>query len=179
VWPIKGLGKSIYIVGTKAEYDFDFYTFDQTVKHAKSLDVMMPIAFPTMLCSIILDQHPGILISSDVASSQKTSHPMTRKEMVADLMGPMQVVSFGGKRENDSVIFRIISDHGKKFEDAKFSDFCSSEGLFLVYSTNNIAYKVFNSRTKVMMESINGVDDSLGDTVTNVDDICSRQSGRL
>jgi hypothetical protein len=188
------LGKSIYIVGTKAEYDFDFYTFDQTVKHAKSLDVMMPIAFPTMLCSIILDQHPGILISSDVAckresplilhcrifegthisdivatSSQKTSHPMTRKEMVADLMGPMQVVSFGGKRENDSVIFRIISDHGKKFEDAKFSDFCSSEGLFLVYSTNNIAYKVFNSRTKVMMESINGVDDSLGDTVTNVD----------
>src|ERR1044072_5754070 len=31
----------------------------------------------------------------------------------------------------------------------------SDEGIFLGYSTNNRAYRVFNSRTKVMMESIN------------------------
>ncbi|MCH82675.1 envelope-like protein, partial [Trifolium medium] len=73
--------------------------------------VKMPIAFPTLLCSIILDQHPGILISTDVAckrespltlhyrlfegthvqdnivatSGKKTSGSMTRKEMIADL----------------------------------------------------------------------------------------------
>ena len=31
----------------------------------------------------------------------------------------------------------------------------SDEGIFLVYSTNRKAYKVFNSKTKVMVESIN------------------------
>ena len=37
----------------------------------------------------------------------------------------------------------------------------SDEGIFLGYSTINRAYRVFNSRTKVMMESINViVDDS-------------------
>lgn len=37
----------------------------------------------------------------------------------------------------------------------------SDEGIFMGYSTNSRAYKVFNSKTKVMMESINiVVDDS-------------------
>ena len=31
----------------------------------------------------------------------------------------------------------------------------SDKGIFLGYSTKSRAYKVFNSRTKVMMESIN------------------------
>jgi hypothetical protein len=33
----------------------------------------------------------------------------------------------------------------------------SDEGIFLGYSTNNHAYKVFNKRTKTVMESINMV----------------------
>lgn len=37
----------------------------------------------------------------------------------------------------------------------------SDEGIFLGYSTNNKAYRVFNLRTKTMMESINVV---IGDT---------------
>src|ERR1044072_4051841 len=41
-------------------------------------------------------------------------------------------------------------------------DSISDEGIFLGYSTNNRAYRVFNSRTKIMMESINViVDDHL------------------
>ena len=35
----------------------------------------------------------------------------------------------------------------------------SDEGIFLGYSTNSRAFRVFNSRTKVMMESINVVVD--------------------
>src|ERR1044072_8081455 len=34
-------------------------------------------------------------------------------------------------------------------------DYKSDEGIFLGYSTNSRTYRVFNSRTKVMMESIN------------------------
>lgn len=43
------------------------------------------------------------------------------------------------------------------------------EGIFLGYSTNSRAYRVFNSRTKVMMESINiVVEDSTSEAdVTN------------
>lgn len=37
----------------------------------------------------------------------------------------------------------------------------SEEGIFLWYSTNSIAYRVYNSRTQVVMESINVVIDDL------------------
>jgi hypothetical protein len=105
-----GLAKFIYIVGTETRYDFGKYIFDQTVKHAKTLAVKMPVAFPSLLCSIIIGQHPGILVSSDVAikrespltlhaklfegkhvadfvgtSSKAASVTMNRKEMIASL----------------------------------------------------------------------------------------------
>jgi hypothetical protein len=39
--------------------------------------------------------------------------------MIVDLMGFMQVESLGEEREKENVTIRIISDHGKKFEDVK------------------------------------------------------------
>ncbi|MCH96031.1 envelope-like protein, partial [Trifolium medium] len=44
-----GLGRFIYVVGTKTKFDFGSYIFEQTVKHSKSLAVKIPIAFPTIL----------------------------------------------------------------------------------------------------------------------------------
>ncbi|MCI38002.1 gag-pol polyprotein [Trifolium medium] len=42
----------------------------------------------------------------------------------------------------------------------------SDEGIFLGYSMNSRAYRVFNTRTKTMMESINVViDDGPGEIV--------------
>lgn len=47
----------------------------------------------------------------------------------------------------------------------------SDEGIFLGYSTNSRTYRVFNSRTKVMMESIKVVvNDSIIEKGTNVDE---------
>ncbi|XP_058774533.1 uncharacterized mitochondrial protein AtMg00810-like [Vicia villosa] len=47
----------------------------------------------------------------------------------------------------------------------------SEEGIFLGYSKNNRAYRVFNTRTQVMMESINIViDDTSMDNDLNVND---------
>jgi len=40
--------------------DFGAYIFEQTIKHAKTDVVKFPIAFPTLLCNIILDQYPSI-----------------------------------------------------------------------------------------------------------------------
>ncbi|MCH85079.1 envelope-like protein, partial [Trifolium medium] len=63
--------KFIDIVGSEIQHDFGSYIFDQTLKHAKSLAVKMPIAFSSLLCGIILDQHPHILQSSDIPSGRK------------------------------------------------------------------------------------------------------------
>ncbi|MCI23993.1 envelope-like protein, partial [Trifolium medium] len=70
-----GLGRFIFTVGTKTKFDFGTYIFEQTVKHAKSLAVKMSIAFPSLLCSIILDQHPSIRTVSDVP--KKRESPLT------------------------------------------------------------------------------------------------------
>ena len=46
----------------------------------------------------------------------------------------------------------------------------SDEGIFLGYSTNSRAYRVFNSRTKTVMESINVlIDDVFEEKVSDVD----------
>ncbi|XP_058727605.1 uncharacterized protein LOC131599176 [Vicia villosa] len=55
--------------------------------------------------------------------------------------------------EGKNVIMRGVRDHRRKM-DSK-----SDEGIFLGYSTNSRAYRVFNSRTRVIMESINVVVD--------------------
>jgi len=67
-----GLGKFIYVVGTKTKFDFGSYIFDQTVKHAHSFAIKMHVAFPSLLCEIILSQYPGILVSTDVASKRES-----------------------------------------------------------------------------------------------------------
>ncbi|MCI36567.1 gag-pol polyprotein, partial [Trifolium medium] len=47
----------------------------------------------------------------------------------------------------------------------------SEEEIFLGYATNNKAYRVYNSRTKTMLESINVVvDDIAGEKTTDVAD---------
>lgn len=60
-----GLGKFTYIVGTKSNFDFGSYVFDQTMKHVESYAVKMPIAFPSLIFRVIMSQHPNILINSD------------------------------------------------------------------------------------------------------------------
>jgi hypothetical protein len=52
-----GLGKFIYYVGTKTKMNIEKYVFDQTVKHAKTDAVKFHVAFPTLLCGIMLEQH--------------------------------------------------------------------------------------------------------------------------
>ncbi|XP_058749537.1 uncharacterized protein LOC131622521 [Vicia villosa] len=49
------LGKFLYTVGTKAKFDYGTYIFYQTMKHACSFSVKGPIAFPSLICGIILN----------------------------------------------------------------------------------------------------------------------------
>ncbi|XP_057443950.1 uncharacterized protein LOC130736120 [Lotus japonicus] len=65
-----GLAKLIYLIGTKAQFDFDEYVFAQTMKHAETFVVKLPIGFPCLLCGIILSQHPQILFADEVPSKK-------------------------------------------------------------------------------------------------------------
>ncbi|CAJ2633262.1 unnamed protein product [Trifolium pratense] len=106
----KELGRFIYAVGTKARFDYGAYFFDATLEHAVSFALQLPIAFPTLLCGIILDQHPNILVDADGAcrrsseltvskkllsgthvdagvgtSAQQMAGTLTKKQMIAEL----------------------------------------------------------------------------------------------
>ncbi|XP_058725982.1 uncharacterized protein LOC131597294 [Vicia villosa] len=59
------LGKFIFPIGTKTKFDYGTYIFEQTLKHAGSYSVKGPIAFPSLICGIILNQFPNILNDKD------------------------------------------------------------------------------------------------------------------
>ncbi|XP_050920033.1 uncharacterized protein LOC127137631 [Lathyrus oleraceus] len=69
------LGMFIYAVGTKANFDYGSYIFDQTLKHAGRFSVKGPIAFPFLICGIVLNQFPNILTEND--SVKKRDSPMS------------------------------------------------------------------------------------------------------
>ncbi|XP_050889385.1 uncharacterized protein LOC127094620 [Lathyrus oleraceus] len=65
------LGRFIFAVGTKVKFDYGRFMFEQLIKHAYTNAVKLPISFPSMICGIILNQHPGILCSNDLPSRRK------------------------------------------------------------------------------------------------------------
>ena len=78
-----------------------------------------------------------------------------------DLIGLMQVSSIKGKRYvlvvvDDSKCYVLADRDYRRKMDPK-----SDEGIIMGYSTNSRAYTVYNSRTQVVMESINVVIDDL------------------
>ncbi|CAJ2657157.1 unnamed protein product [Trifolium pratense] len=86
-----GLGRFIYVVGTKVDYDYGSFIFDQTVKHIRSTAVKMPIAFPSLLSRIILDQYPDIKVVTDTPKKRETAftfhHKLFGDHNVADHVG--------------------------------------------------------------------------------------------
>src|ERR1051325_7830231 len=68
-----GLGRFIFAVGTKAKFDYGSYIFYQILKHADSYAIKGPIAFPSLLCGIITDQYPDILVDRDLVCKRATA----------------------------------------------------------------------------------------------------------
>jgi hypothetical protein len=132
-----GLAKFIYIVANRIPYDFGKYIFEQTMRHGKSGAMSLPIGFPSLLCGIIITQHPRIVSSDDVAkkrespllfhyklfskqhvpdivgtSSQPTPVHMTRKDVIAGLKAVC--MEFDEKKLE---LDRMFDDKKKVFED--------------------------------------------------------------
>jgi hypothetical protein len=92
-----GLARLIYFVGTGTEADLGTYIFDQTMQHGKSWAIRMPIAFPTLLCGIILTQHPTILTANDEPCKRDSAFSLHFKlfkgDHAADIAGPSRKIA--------------------------------------------------------------------------------------
>ncbi|XP_057444035.1 uncharacterized protein LOC130736207 [Lotus japonicus] len=55
------LARLIFFVGTRAKFDFGNHVFEQTIKHAGSFVVKLPITFPCLLTKLVRQQHPDIV----------------------------------------------------------------------------------------------------------------------
>ncbi|XP_050897146.1 uncharacterized protein LOC127103964 [Lathyrus oleraceus] len=71
-----------------------------TVKHASTNAVKLPIAFPSIICGIILSQHPGILRASDIPSRRKT--PLSIHYKIFEGSHVNDIVMTSAKREPTS-----------------------------------------------------------------------------
>ena len=91
----RGLGKFLYAVGTKSKFNFGNYVFDQTVKHSESFAVKLPIAFPVVLCGIMLSQHPNILNNIDCV--MKRGSALSRHYKVFEGTHVPDIVSTSGQ----------------------------------------------------------------------------------
>jgi hypothetical protein len=87
------LAKLIYAIGTRSKFDYGTYIFDETVMHGKSHAVKMPIAFPTLICDIILNQHPGICTEADVPKRMESylslDYRLFEGTHAADIVAPV------------------------------------------------------------------------------------------
>jgi len=101
------LGKFIYVIGNKAKMDCHAYIFEQTVKHAETDAVKFPIAFPTLLRSIILDQYPSSKTANVIAKKRVSPLMLHYKlfgaDHIPDIVGtsgsapPTGLMSSGGR----------------------------------------------------------------------------------
>ncbi|XP_045802377.1 uncharacterized protein LOC123895957 [Trifolium pratense] len=86
------LGKLIYMIGTGTKFNAGQYIFNQVVQHAKTSVTKQPIAFPTLICDIILSQHPNIRHEGETAKKRATPlaihQKLYSKQHAPDIVGP-------------------------------------------------------------------------------------------
>ncbi|KAL5156381.1 hypothetical protein HKD37_U058824 [Glycine soja] len=106
-----GLGKFLYAVGTKSKFNFGNYIFDQTVKHSESFAVKLPIAFPTVLCGIMLSQHPNILNNIDSVIKRESALSLHYKLFegthVPDIVSTSGKAAASGAVSKDALIAEL------------------------------------------------------------------------
>ncbi|XP_050899675.1 uncharacterized protein LOC127106423 [Lathyrus oleraceus] len=79
------LGRFIFVVGTKLNFDYSRFMFEQIIKHASTNAVKLPIAFAYMICGIILNQHPGDCKELGEGIRVETARKQSLEALIASL----------------------------------------------------------------------------------------------
>jgi hypothetical protein len=119
------LGKFIYVVGTKAKFDYGTYIFYQTMKHAGSFSVKGPIAFPSLICGIVLNQFPNILTDNDFVKRRESPLAFNYKlflgKHVPDIAMTAGETSSVGNQPDKVVVVAILRETCKELEARKLT----------------------------------------------------------
>ncbi|XP_058761206.1 uncharacterized protein LOC131634553 [Vicia villosa] len=117
------LGRFLYAVGTKAKFDYGAYIFDQTMKHAGSFSIKGPIAFPSLLSGIILDQYSNILNEHDVVCKRESPlafhYKLFQGKHVPDIVMTLAETSKSGASVSKAEVIAILKETWKELESRK------------------------------------------------------------
>ncbi|XP_058725796.1 uncharacterized protein LOC131597099 [Vicia villosa] len=109
-----GLGKFLYVVGTKTSFDYGTYIFYQIVRHAETNATKMLIAFPSLICG----KHVAdiVLASTEKKPSTKFDVISALKETCKDLD---EIIATSTKRKLDieQLINSLEHSDGNKIGD--------------------------------------------------------------
>jgi len=87
------------------------YVFEQTIKHAKTDAVKFPIAFPTLLCGIMLEQHLSLITAIDIPEKRESPlilHPkLFGADHVPNIVGTSGSVSAAGTMTKQEIIVAL------------------------------------------------------------------------
>ncbi|XP_058784281.1 uncharacterized protein LOC131659056 [Vicia villosa] len=118
-------GIFLYVVGTKAKFDYGSYIFDQTMKHAGSFSIKGPIAFPSLMCGIILDQYPNILNEHDVVYKRESPlafhYKLFQGKHVPDIVMTSAETSKSGALVSKAEVIAMLKETCKELESRKIS----------------------------------------------------------
>lgn len=88
--------------------DIGRYVFDQTLRHAKSDAVKFPIAFPILLCNIMLSHYPDLNSAADLAMKRESPFTFHQKlfgdNHAPDLVGPSVPIPNAGNISEKEII---------------------------------------------------------------------------
>ncbi|XP_058755677.1 uncharacterized protein LOC131628885 [Vicia villosa] len=119
------LGRFLYAVGTKANFDYGAYIFDQTMKHAGSFSIKGPIAFPSLLSGIILDQYSNILNEHDVVCKRESPlafhYKLFQGKHVPNIVMTSAETSKFGASVSKAEVIEILKETCKELESRKMS----------------------------------------------------------
>lgn len=119
------LGKFIYAVGTKAKFDYGTYIFDQTMKHVGSFSVKGPIAFPSLICGIVLNQFPNILTENNFMKRRESllafNYKLFMGKHVPDIAMTTGETSSVGNQPDKVAVIAILRETCKELEARKLT----------------------------------------------------------
>ncbi|WJX64096.1 hypothetical protein P8452_48919 [Trifolium repens] len=168
------LAKFIYAIGTGTEANFGSLVFDQIVDHGKSWAVQLVIAFPSLICGIILDQHPNILLPEDVPCKRESPMALSYKlfecKHAADIIVPSKKVIPAGKVASSSMNRKSMIMSMEAAVKALDEQKIELEKVISALKQEEAEEEGLAAENAGVNEAGNGVDDADGDAVMNVDD---------
>nr|GEZ60911.1 hypothetical protein [Tanacetum cinerariifolium] len=171
VYFVKGLGHNLFSIGQFCDLDLELW--HQRLSHL-NFDTINDLAKNDIVFGLSKFKYhkEHLCPSCEQGKSKKASHPPkpvpnSRQRfhlLHIDLCGPMRIASINGKRKPDISflhVFGALCYPKNDNEDIGKLGTKGDIGFFIGYSVDSCAFRVYNRRTKKIMETMNVTFDEL------------------